>query len=91
MYPVPVHLKPDFEKEVETLFQQGIIRLSSSPHRSPVVMARKSDGSYRMATDYHQLNSITVFHAEPTCNMEEDLHKFSGAKYFSELDLCKAY
>ena len=91
IYPVPVHLRPDFEKEVETLFHQGIIRRSSSPHCSPVVMVRKSDGSYRMAIDYRQLNSVTVFHAEPTCNMEEDLHKFSGSRYFSELDLCKAY
>ena len=91
MYPVPIHLKPAFEKEVETLFQQGIIQRSSSPHSSPVVMVRKTDGSFRMAIDYRQLNSITVFHAEPTCSMEEDLHKFSGAKYFSELDLCKAY
>ncbi|XP_076039591.1 uncharacterized protein LOC143024613 isoform X1 [Oratosquilla oratoria] len=91
VYPVPIHLRPVFEKEVETLFRQGIIQRSSSPHSSPVVMVRKTDGSYRMAIDYRQLNSVTVFHAEPTCSMEEDLYKFSGARYFSELDLCKAY
>ncbi|XP_076060384.1 uncharacterized protein LOC143036684 [Oratosquilla oratoria] len=91
VYPVPVHLKPHFESEVERLFQQGIIQRSSSPHCSPVVMVRKSDGSYRMAIDYRQLNAVTVFHAEPVCNIEEDLYKFSGSKYFSELDLCKAY
>ena len=91
IYPVPVHLKPSFEQEVETLLEQSIIRHSSSPHCSPVVMVKKSDGTYRMAIDYRQLNSITVFHAEPTCNKEEDLHKFSGSKYFSELDLSKAY
>lgn len=75
--PVPVHLKPFFEEEVETLSQQGIIQHSTSPHCSPVVMVKKSDGSYRMAIDYRQLNSIPVFDAEPACNMEEDLHKFS--------------
>ncbi|XP_076057566.1 uncharacterized protein LOC143035033 [Oratosquilla oratoria] len=91
VYPVPVHLKPHFESEVERLFQQGIIQRSSSPHCSPVVMVRKSDGSYRMAIDYRQLNAVTVFHAESLCNIEEDLYKFSGSKYFSELDLCKAY
>ncbi|XP_076063452.1 uncharacterized protein LOC143038314 [Oratosquilla oratoria] len=36
VYPVPVHLKPHFESEVERLFQQGIIQRSSSPHCSPV-------------------------------------------------------
>ena len=91
VYPVPVHLQPYFRQEVDTLFQQGIIQRSSSPHCSPVVMVRKADNSYRMAIDYRQLNSITVFHAEPTCSITEDLHKFSGSKYFSELDLCKAY
>ncbi|XP_076060325.1 uncharacterized protein LOC143036653 [Oratosquilla oratoria] len=91
VYPVPVHLKPHFESEVERLFQQGIIQRSSSPHCSPVVMVRKSDGSYRMAIDYRQLNAVTVFHTEPICNIEEDLYKFSGSKYFSELNLCKAY
>lgn len=53
-------------------------------------MVKKSDGSYRMAIDYRTLNAVTVFHAEPVCTLE-DLHKFSGAKYFSELDLTKAY
>ncbi|XP_076056332.1 uncharacterized protein LOC143034283 [Oratosquilla oratoria] len=37
VYPVPVHLKPHFESEVERLFQQGIIQRSSSPHCSPVI------------------------------------------------------
>ena len=91
MYPVPVHLQPCFQDEVNKLHEQGIIRPSSSPHCSPVVMVRKSDGSYRMAIDYRQLNSVTVFHAEPVCTVEEDLYKFAGARYFSELDLCKAY
>ncbi|XP_076044813.1 uncharacterized protein LOC143027412 [Oratosquilla oratoria] len=91
VYPVPIHLRPVFKKEVETLFWQGILQRSFSPHSSPVVMVRKTDGSYRMAIDYRQLNSVTVFDAKPTCSMEEDLYKFSGARYISELKLCKAY
>lgn len=54
-------------------------------------MVRKSDGTYRMTIDYRELNSITVFHVEPSCSTEEDLYKFSGARTFSEVDLCKAY
>lgn len=91
LYPLPVHLQPYFENEVENLLKQGIIRPSQSPHSSPVVMIRKADGSYRMAIDYRVLNSVTEFHAEPMCNLEDDLHKFTGAKYFTELDLTKAY
>jgi len=91
VYPIPIHLKPHFEDEVDQLLEQGIIQLSSSPHSSPVVMVKKSDGSYRMAIDYRAVNSVTNFHAEPACTMEEDLYKFSGCNYFSELDLTKAY
>ena len=91
LYPVPVYLQPHFKEEVDKLQEQGIIQLSSSPHCSPVVMVKKQDGTYRMAIDYRLLNSVTVFHAEPSCSVEEDLHKFAGARYFSELDLSKAY
>ena len=45
----------------------------------------------RMAIDYRQRNSITVFLAEPPCSMEDDLHKFSGPNCCSKLHLCKAY
>ena len=54
-------------------------------------MVKKSCGSYRMTTDFRALNSITEFHAEPACSLEDDLHKFANCNYFSELDLSKAY
>lgn len=44
-----------------------------------------------MAIDYRDLNSITIFHAEPVQSAEEDFYIFSGIRYFSELDLTKAY
>ena len=91
LYPIPIHLKPYFEEEVDQLLQQGVIQPSTSPHRSPIVMVKKANGSYRMAIDFRALNSVTVFHAEPITTMTEDIHKFYGSKYFSELDLTKAY
>ncbi|XP_037784772.1 uncharacterized protein LOC119580748 [Penaeus monodon] len=90
-YPIPVHLHSHFREEVYKSYEQGIIRLSSSPYCSPVVMVKKDDGTYRMAIDFRAINSITVFHAEPSCTMEEELFKFAGARYFSEIDLTKAY
>ena len=44
-----------------------------------------------MAIDYRVLDAVTEFHVERMCSLEDDLHKFSGTKYFSELDLTKAY
>ena len=54
-------------------------------------MVSKPSGSYRMAIDYHQLNAVTIFHAEPSCNIEGVLYRFSGASFFSELGLSKGY
>lgn len=50
----------------------------------PFVIVKKAVGTYRMTIDFRQRNFITRFHAEPTCDMEEDLERLSGAQYFSE-------
>ena len=73
------------------MLELKIIQPSRSQCSSPVVMVRKSDGSYRMTIDYRALNSVTKFHAEPPCLVEEDLHQFADAKYFSELYLYRVY
>ena len=90
-YPVPIHLKPHFDKEVDDLLDLGIIQPSKSSFSSPVVMVKKPDASYRLTVDYRALNAITVFQAEPPCLVDTELHKFSDAKFFSELDLTRAY
>lgn len=58
VYPIPINLRPYFDVEVDDLPEQGVIRLPSSPHCSPVVMVKKADGSYRMTIDYRALNSV---------------------------------
>ena len=54
-------------------------------------MVQKTDSTYRITIDYRTLNSVTKFQAEPPCLVEEHLQQFSNAKYFSELDLSRAY
>jgi hypothetical protein len=91
VYPIPIHLREFFEAEVDNLISLGIIRPSMSPYCSPCLMIKKSDGTYRLAIDYRGLNAVTLFDAEPSCNVEEELHKFHSSQFFTELDLCKAY
>lgn len=91
VYPVPLHLKTTFDKEVDNLFEIGVIRSSTAPNCSPCVMVKKSDGTYRLTIDYRALNANTVFQAETPCIADETPHKFTNAKYFSEIDLAKAY
>ena len=91
VYPVPVHLRDEFNKEVDRLLELQIIEPSDSPYCSPVVMIRKPDKSFRLAQDFRALNSITKFDAEPMPNIEDDLYKFNNAKFITEIDITKAY
>ena len=91
MYPIPLHLRDVFDEEVDSLLNMNIIRSSSSPYCSPSLLIKKPNGEFRLAIDYRKLNSVTVFDAEPPCGLDEELHRFCGSKYFSELDLSKAY
>ena len=47
--------------------------------------------TYRVTQDFRALNAISRFDAEPMPSIEADLHKFSGAKYISEIDITRAY
>ena len=91
VYPVPLHLTSHFEQEVDKLLELGIIQPSSSAYRNPVVLVKKPDNSYRLTLDTRAVNSVTVFHAEPSCSLEDELHRFTNSRYFTEMDLTKAY
>lgn len=91
VYPIPLHLKTNFEVEVDKLLSLGVIRPSKSPYFSPCVLVQKPDKTYRQTIDYKELNARTVFIVEPPCCLEEDLPKLANANFFTEIDLCKAY
>lgn len=76
---------------LHTLLSQGIVRESSSPYASPVVVVRKRDGSIRLCVDYRALNSKTRKDAYPLPRIEEALDVLRGAKYFCSLDLSRGY
>ena len=93
-YPVPIHLKKHFDEEVERMLEMGIITPSKSNFCSPSVMVAKQGTdpkTYRVTQDFRALNAISRFDAEPMPSIEADLHKFSGAKYISEIDITRAY
>lgn len=50
----------EIEKIVVELLTSGVIRLSSSPFFSPVLLVRKVDGSLRLCVDYWAFNQKIV-------------------------------
>ncbi|XP_039660752.1 uncharacterized protein LOC120561648 [Perca fluviatilis] len=79
------------KEHINQLLSSQVIRESSSPYASPIVLVRKKDGSLRMCVDYRQLNSKTRKDAFPLPRIEESLDALSGACWFSTLDLASGY
>ena len=81
----------EVKAHIRQLLDQGVIRESSSPYSSPLVIVRKKDGRLRMCVDYRLLNKKTRKDAYPLPRIEESLDALHGARWFSTLDLASGY
>jgi len=73
--------------QVDEWMREGIVQPSLSEYASPVVLARKKDGSIRLCVDYRQLNRKIIKDRYPLPLVEDQLDLLQGARYFSTLDL----
>ena len=90
-YPVPYSLRESLKKDITDMMTMGVIRESSSPYASPVVVVKKKDNTNRTCVDYRKLNKLTVFDPEPMPTAEHLFQKLNGDKYFTRIDLSKGY
>ena len=81
----------DVRRHLQDLQKAGIIEESRSPYASPIVIARKKNGSVRMCIDYRTLNSRTVPDQYTTPRIDDALDCLTGSKWFSVLDLRSGY
>ncbi|MCO5555398.1 hypothetical protein L7F22_008944 [Adiantum nelumboides] len=90
-YRVSQAQQEEIMRQVNELVEKGMVRPSSSPFCSPVLLVHKKDGTYRMCVDYRALNKITIKNRFPVPRIEDLFDKLQGSTYFSRIDLKSGY
>jgi hypothetical protein len=90
-YRMPHKQKNIVEDLIQQMLQNKEIRLSKSPYSSPALIVSKKDKSWRLCSDFRQLNAITVKNKYPIPVIEDLLDELHGAKVFPKIDLRSGY
>ena len=79
------------DKLTAAMLKDGVIRTSSSPYNSPIIMVMKKDGSIRFCVDYRRLNKVTKTCKYPLTYASSCYDKLHESYYFTSLDFQSAY
>ncbi|MCO5564643.1 hypothetical protein L7F22_018309 [Adiantum nelumboides] len=90
-YRVSQAQQEEIMRQVNELVEKGMVKPSSSPFCSPVLLVHKKDGTYCMCVDYRALNKITIKNRFPVPCIEDLFDKLQGSTYFSRIDLKSGY
>ena len=88
---VPVAWEKEVEDQIAEMLKNGIIRPSSSPWNSPIILVKKKDNSMRFVCDFRGLNNVTKKDTYPLPHIRDIIDKMQDAKYWSTLDAAGAY
>ena len=76
---------------IEGMLDQGIVEPAEGAWSSPIVLAKKKDGSYRFCVDFRRVNDVTKKDVHPIPRIDDALDSLTGTKLFSVLDLASGY
>ena len=88
---VPAAWDKEVEEQVREMLKNGIIRPSSSPWNSPIILVKKKDNSMRFVCDFRGLNNVTKKDTYPLPHIRDIIDKMQDAKYWSTLNAAGAY
>ena len=88
---IPRPLYEEVKHFINDLVANNWIRESTSNYSSPIVCARKKDGTLRLCIDYRMLNRKIIPDKQPIPRIQELLDGLGGQNWFSTLDMAKAY
>ena len=79
------------KKAIEDLKEKGVIRDSTSPWASPIVLVSKKDGGVRPCVDYRKVNELVKPDGFPLPRVQDCLDAMAGSSYFSTFDLTSGF
>ena len=94
-YPIPTVAREALREQIEDMLAKGLIRESTSAWRSPVLLVKKKqpDGkvAYRFCIDLKRVNSITTRDSYSLPRISETVDSLSNAKFFTTMDIDRAF
>ena len=91
LYRHPKRIRDDIEEAIKELLELGLIRPSSIPFASSVVLVKNKDETLRMCIDFRVLNKKIVKNRYPIPRIYELMDELHKAKFFSNIDLRSSY
>lgn len=95
VYRRPYRLSPQerevVREKVDELLAAEVIRPSTSPFASPILLVKKKDGSDRMCVDFRELNANTVPDRYPLPLIADQIDRLHGCHYFTTLDMASGF
>ena len=79
------------KRQIKDVLDKGLIRPSTSPCVSPIVLIWKKYGTWNMCVDFRALNMITVKNRYPLPRIDDFLYQPKEENYFTKLDLRRGY
>src|SRR3569832_84803 len=84
---IPFSKRAIVKDHIDRMLADNIIKPSSSPWGSPIVLASKKDGTQRFCVDYRQQNEATTKDVYPLPRVDDIFALLGGSAVYTALDL----
>ena len=91
MYRMSIMENAEIKRKFKDMLDKGLIRPSTFPCGSPIVLIPKKYGTWCMCVDFGALNKITVKNRYPLPRIDDLLDQLKEANFFTKLYLRSGY
>jgi hypothetical protein len=81
-YKIPYFLRSEMSKIINNNIKSGLMSPTSSPWAAPVLLVKKSNGTWRLVCDYRKLNNVTISDSYPIPEINDLVTELAESKIF---------